>query len=278
MPGIVRLIHPFPVLMVLLAAASLLVIAHRSFPSDGLFVRAMLVVLLSQIAVGALNDYIDRHADAKTQPDKPIPAGLVPAGLALGLALGATGGVLLVAATFGLSSLLLAAAFTGAGLAYDLWLKPTPMSFVAYVVAFLLLVTWIWVITGSFRPEFTVIYLPGALLLTCAHLANALEDIETDGALGQRGLAVVLGPRQCLRAMKALYFPAALMGAAVCLRAESFFGLLFVMTGAAIASVALSLGRRSVTQRSHRLLVFRLMAPAIGLVGLGTLLGVTKLL
>src|SRR5947209_823262 len=89
-----RLIHPFPVSVVLATTFFLLLIANHGVPEWAFLARAFGVVLFSQIAVGALNDYVDKGVDARTQPDKPIPAGLVPPGYALLLTLGSIVGLI----------------------------------------------------------------------------------------------------------------------------------------------------------------------------------------
>ena len=54
--GAVRLIHAFPVAVVVATSLALIVLAYRGLPSPATLFRAALVVLLTQIPVGAIND------------------------------------------------------------------------------------------------------------------------------------------------------------------------------------------------------------------------------
>jgi 4-hydroxybenzoate polyprenyltransferase len=72
-----------------------------------------------------LNDYFDRHIDARERPGRPIPSGEVPAGLALLLGVGLMGTGLLAAAAIGRSPAILAGVLAGCILLYDVWLKHT---------------------------------------------------------------------------------------------------------------------------------------------------------
>jgi 4-hydroxybenzoate polyprenyltransferase len=264
----VRLIHPFPVGVVLLTSAGLLVVALGAVPGPGLLTRTMTVVLLSQIAVGALNDYTDRHRDARLQPDKPIPSGLVSAPEALLLAAAASLTVPLAAASFGPLSVAIASLGTAAGLTYDLWLKQTRFSFLAYIVAFLCLVTWIWLIAGRLTTVFFAIYPAGACLLTAAHLANAFPDIEIDASLGSGGLGAALGPRRSMIAILTLYGLVAISTALLAVVAGSGLALIFTVAGSAMAMLGGVAGFAALDRRPIRKLVFRLVAPAIGLLAL----------
>lgn len=272
----IRLVHPFPVSVVLLTSAGLLIVARGAVPEPGLLMRVMTVVLLSQIAVGALNDYTDRHTDARTQPEKPIPSGLVSAWEALVLAVSATLALPVAAATFGGWSVAIASTGTAAGLAYDLGLKRTPFSFLAYVVAFLSLVTWLWLIAGRLTPIFFAIYPAGACLLTAAHLANAFPDIEIDRSLGQRGLSAILGPRRTVIAILILYGLVALATGLLALRTGSIAELAFTLAGCILATISGVVAFNHLARRPARKLVFRLMAPAIGLLALAALIALSR--
>ncbi len=272
-----RLIHPFPVCVVILTSAGLMIVARGGWPGFSVLARALIVVLLSQIAVGALNDYADRHTDARTQPEKPIPSGLVSPGEALALALAAALLLPLTAAGFGGWSAAIAGGGTAAGLAYDLGLKRTPLSFLAYVVAFLCLVTWIWLIAGRLTPIFFAVYPAGACLLTAAHLANALPDIEIDRSLGQRGLSTILGPERSLIVILTLYALVAVSSAVLALHDRSVFGLALTLAGSLLAALAAIAGSRHLQDRSTRKTVFRLIAPAIALLALGALVALSRL-
>lgn len=263
--------------IVLLTTVGLLVVACGGLPSFALLVRAMTVVLLSQIAVGALNDYVDRHTDARTQPDKPIPAGLVPPAGALILGVAATLALPVAAAGFGPLSMAIAGLGTASGIAYDLWLKRTPLSFLAYVVAFLCLVTWVWLIAARLTPIFFAIYPPGACLLTAVHLANAFPDIEADQALGQRGLAPLLGAQRALTVIVSLYGLVATAVIVLGVATKSFATLVLAFTATLTILAAGIIGFAALDRRNARKVVFRLIAPAGGVLALAALIAVARL-
>jgi 4-hydroxybenzoate polyprenyltransferase len=75
----------------------------------------------------ALNDFADRELDRTERPERPIPSGRVPPGLALGLAAGLTAaGLGLAGLAGGRRALAVAVPLAGAVWAYDLVLKSTP--------------------------------------------------------------------------------------------------------------------------------------------------------
>jgi 4-hydroxybenzoate polyprenyltransferase len=170
-------------------------------------------MLLSQLAIGWTNDYVDRGSDALHQPAKPVPSGLVPAGrlpwaiVLVLLASLAAGGVL------GLVPLLCLAIGTAAGLAYDLVFKDTRLSWLPFVVAFAVLPPFVWSALDVFRDEFLWLY-PIALPLTIAvHVANTLPDLKSDTAAGRGSIAVALGRRRALWLLTVLMAtPVALLG------------------------------------------------------------------
>jgi 1,4-dihydroxy-2-naphthoate octaprenyltransferase len=120
-----------------------------------------------------------------------------------------------------------------------------------------------------------LIYPPGALLLTSAHLANALPDIETDSALGQRGLATFLGPRRAFLLMLALFAPPALTILSLSIARHDVAATTLSAAGICFATAAGLIGSRHVERRAARKLVFWLMAPAVALLGVGTLLTIS---
>lgn len=272
--SVVRLVHPFPVSLVVATTEVLVVVAHHGIPAISTLLRAGGVILLSQIAVGALNDYLDRFDDARTQPDKPIPSGRVEPALALALVWLGTLLMIPLALTFGPLSLALASLGTAAGFAYDLWLKPTALSFVGYLVGFLTLFTWVWVIAGHFSPWFLLVYPGGALLMVAAHLAQSFPDIETDQAIGHRGLATLLGPARTFQAILTLYSAAALGGTVLSLTRSSDVGLALILLSLIPAVIARHVWQRS-QDRAARTLIFRLIAPGIALLGVASLITLT---
>lgn len=273
--GAVRLVHPFPVTVVVVTSVVLVVVAHHGSPGAGFLARAAGVVLLSQIAVGALNDFLDRDLDRIAQPDKPIPAGIVSDRVAVYMVVVGLGLMVPLALTFGPIAFLLTLLGTGAGLAYDAWLKPTVFSWLGYLVGFLALATWIWTVGAHFTPWIFVIYLGGPIVLLAAHLAQSFPDIETDRETDQNGLAVHLGARTTFWTIEGALLAADSGGTFVALLRRSPGGVALCALGLGLALAIIGLHRGAVVNRKERVSVFRLTALAIAAIVLGTLLAIT---
>jgi len=270
--GAVRLVHPFPVGAVVLTSALLVVVAHRGNPGLFFLTRAALVVLLSQISVGSLNDYLDRDLDRRVQPEKPIPSGVILPGTALFISLASMVALVPMAATFGTVAFALTVLGTAAGLLYDLWLKPTPFSWVSYLVGFMSLVTWIWVIAGHLTSAFLLAYPAGLLLVLVAHLAQSFPDIESDRETNQLGPAARLGPSLTFSAIVVGLACATIGALATGLVWRSVPGILLDSFGVALTIRIASLRRFALTSRRARLTVFHLAAPAVAVTAVGALL------
>ncbi len=218
--GWIRLCHPFPVAMTVLATLAFAWLARPEQPArfDELW-RIGLAMLLSQISISAYNDYCDRYLDARGKPWKPIPAGQVPAWAALWL--GVTAYLLLwpIAWTFGAVSAVVLGFATAMGLLYDLWLKRTPFSLLPFLVAFPLVPIWVSIALGSFQPRMVLFFPAGALLVLGIHLADALPDLEADTVAGIQSLAHWLGKRRALALCQAAFGATLALAAALAWRA-----------------------------------------------------------
>src|SRR5688500_16567299 len=156
--GLALLPHPGPIAVVLAATAGFALLAPGPAPSPRDWVLLLGAMLGGQLAIGAVNELVDAPDDAVAKPWNPIPAGLV--GVRAAVSLAAVGLLAMVAgsAAFGPSSLLLCAVGTGAGLAYDLWLKRSTLSWLPYLVALPLIPTWVWVALDAFDPALLALY------------------------------------------------------------------------------------------------------------------------
>jgi 4-hydroxybenzoate polyprenyltransferase len=155
-----------------------------------------LAVLTGQLSIGWSNDRIDAHRDAATaRADKPAATGGLPLRLvafAAAVALVST-----VALSFALGPFTAAALLTlvASGWAYNLGLKATLLSGLAYAVGFGALPTAPYLaLPGHPSPPWWV-PVTGALLGLSAHFANVLPDLRDDAATGVRGLPQRLGAR-----------------------------------------------------------------------------------
>lgn len=187
--------HLWAVLVVVAATAAFGLLASAGSPPAGRFILLLLAMLGGQLAIGALNEYMDREADALAKPWKPIPAGDVSPTAALvvtafGLLL-----MFVTAGLLGLPELLVLSIGIGGGLAYDLGVKRTPVSWLPYLIALPIVPIWAWLVMDEFQPRHLWLYPIGALLIVAIHLAQVLPDIPADRARGERGLGVFLGER-----------------------------------------------------------------------------------
>jgi len=221
-----RLTHPFPTLMNMLATLLFAALALGTSPGWRVAVPLALAIGGSQAAIGIANDLADRALDRATKRSKPLAAGRVTlreAWVLLGVALVTA---TLGAARFGPLSLGLVALGTGLGLAYDLRLKRTALSWLPYLLAIPLEPIWVWVALGRFTPRLLWLYPIGGALLLALHLANALADWRGDSAAGVNGLAQRLGRRRSQTILRvAALLPAGLataLGLALPYRWERF--------------------------------------------------------
>ena len=151
------------------------------------------IMLMAQFSIGILNDWADRFSDARAGRKRPVAIGRIAPGIALGLAVALGLVAIAGAASFGLKSFVLVLVGLGAGWAYDVFLKPTVLSFVPFAIAFPVLVVWVAEVAGRPLPMGWLIPLGGVPLAIAIHLADAIPDRRYDADAGLRTLPVVLG-------------------------------------------------------------------------------------
>lgn len=197
MPAALRVIHPAPAAAVVAISAALgvILVGQAGIAYD---VRLLLIVVSvagSQVATGAINDWVDRERDARAGRRKPIPDRELDARLVAAIGIAGLVVQLTTSAALGLTTLGLAGAVSVSAQLYNVALSRTPLSVLPYLVSFGLLPAWIAVgVNVPFErvATATVLVIPFA---AAAHLANALLDFDTDAAEGSRDLAQVLGRR-----------------------------------------------------------------------------------
>lgn len=201
MIGVVRVIHPAPtaaVVAVSLALGSILAAQAGLPPFGPRTVLTALAVLGSQILTGAVNDWADRTRDALVQPEKPIPAGQLTPGAAVGVAVVGAGLQVAASVPLGLAPTTLGLIAAASAVAYSLWLSGTPVSVLPYLVSFGLLPLWVAAGVGVPLERVAVAPLLIAPFAAAAHLANTARDFDADAAVGRRNLSQVLGRRTAL--------------------------------------------------------------------------------
>lgn len=266
--SILRIVHPFPSLVVTAVTVALAVSA-RVEPALSTVVALGLGMLCYQFAIGVANDIVDAADDARTKPWKAIPRGAVgrrPASI-LAVGLGAMGMVVTSGLPFG--AWLVGIGGFACGLAYDVQLKRTPWSWVPLAVALPLVPVWVFLALDAWDGLLWWVFPLGALLGLSVHLANQAADVPKEPAgagiahrlgtersanlaLGLLGLAGAVGVVLMLVAgapTQALLIAAAVLLAGVLARravlvfgADGLFGL-FATSAAAIAVVFISAAR-----------------------------------
>jgi 4-hydroxybenzoate polyprenyltransferase len=188
------LLHPIPSLLTTLAAMGFAWIFGIG-PGNRRFWWIAAIMLLVQFSISALNEWADADLDRRAGRHRPIPLGMVKPATALGVAVvcAVVAFLLSVLVDLGTVALLLVGVGTACGWAYDLWLKPTPLSFLPFAIAFPLMPFWIGVLAGRPLSSLVILFLGGVPLATAIHLADAIPDRDRDRAVGLKTLAVALG-------------------------------------------------------------------------------------
>ena len=227
-----------------------------------------------QLSIGALNDVVDADRDARTKPAKPIPAGFVDrrvAGLvAGGLAVAGLG----LAAAVRPEALALAAVVLAIGYGYDLVLKPSPVSWLAFAVGIPILPLFAWLGVGAPLPPSFGLLLPAAAVAGSGlAIGNTLVDVERDLAAAVRTLPVAIGREPAWRVHVALVVVllAIAFGGGAWLRAAGP-GLAVAFAGAvALAVGAVLVGHASAARRERG---WELECVGTALLGLGWLVAI----
>lgn len=189
--GAIRLVHPFPSILDGVVVALVAVVAGGD---AGVAARLGVSMTLLQFAIGALNDVVDAPRDAGRKPGKPIPAGLVPTGIAGVVAAACAAIGLLIAIVGGPALALLAGAGLAVGVVYDLRLKGTTLSWLPLAIGIPILPVYGWFgATGTLPGAFVVLVPAAANAGTALGIANAIVDMERDEEAGIGSIALALG-------------------------------------------------------------------------------------
>jgi 4-hydroxybenzoate polyprenyltransferase len=189
--GLIRLVHPFPILLDGIACGAVALLARGD---GGTALRLGISMLLLQASIGALNDLIDAPIDAGRKPGKPIPVGLVTPALARAVAVASGVCGLILAAISGPGLLALAGVVLVIGYGYDLVAKGTAWSWLPFAVGIPLLPVFGWYGAAGGLPGFFAVLVPAAMLAGSAlAIANATADMQRDQAAGVGSVAIRLG-------------------------------------------------------------------------------------
>jgi 4-hydroxybenzoate polyprenyltransferase len=200
--GWVRLTHPFPSILDGIVTGSVAVLGGAA---TGRAIQVGVAMTLLQLGIGTANDLVDAPRDAGRKPGKPIPGGLVPRSGALVVAAGcfAAGVALAVALSPAVGALALVV--IAIGLAYDLRLKGTALSWLPFAVGIPILPVFGWVAaTGSLSAIFLALVPTAMIAGASLAISNALVDVERDRAAGVSSVALALGERNAVGLGQAL--------------------------------------------------------------------------
>lgn len=264
------MLHPIPVFAVLLATAAFAVALGAPL-TPGTFLRLVGTMAGIQLAIGALNDYVDVPLDRHSKPWKPLVSGALRPDTALWLTVGGLAGALVLVAPLGFVTAALAMLGAGAGMIYNLYLKRTGWSWLPYLVALPLLPIWVWTALRGWDTRLLWLYPLGGFMVVALHLADTLPDIQADARYGIQGFAHRLGERRArvvcwLFAGQAPLVPvmaawAGIADLAVVVAAATLAWLLIA------TAIAYSLRARRWEWRLH----FSLLATATSILGIGWL-------
>jgi 4-hydroxybenzoate polyprenyltransferase len=187
--------HPGPSLLVTVVLVAIAGLAEHRVPDTTRILQLIGAMLPVQLCIGVINDVVDLPADALTKPHKPLVRGVISRSTAtwVGVVLGAVG--LAVATTINPATLLFDTLALAAGLAYDLGLRRTPLSWVPWWAGMAVLPLEGYASVGSIPTQLLVLVPLTGLVAIGLHFANALPDIDGDRRAGRRSLPVLAGER-----------------------------------------------------------------------------------
>ena len=226
-----------------------------------------------QASIGALNDVVDAPRDAGRKPGKPLPAGLLSAGLARAVVVIAAAAGLALSLPSGPAVVLLAGVVLGVGYGYDLVLKGTAWSWVPFAVGIPLLPVYGWLGTTRNLPASFALLLPVAVLAGAAlAIANARVDMERDAAAGVQSVALRLGGRRAWAIHAALLAIVVAAALATLAAGDSDPRIVAAAAGAGLViAVGALVGRDGGSARSER--AWELEAVGVGLLAAAWLAG-----
>jgi 4-hydroxybenzoate polyprenyltransferase len=185
--------HPGPSLLVTCVLVAIAGLAGQHVPDATRVLQLVGAMLPVQLCIGVINDVADLHADAVTKPYKPLVREAISPSTAMGIGvvLGAIG--LGAAATINPATLGFDALALCSGLAYDLGLRRTPLSWVPWWGGMAVLPLEGYASVASIPSRLLALIPLSGLIAVGLHVANALPDIDGDRAAGRRSLPVLLG-------------------------------------------------------------------------------------
>jgi 4-hydroxybenzoate polyprenyltransferase len=243
---LIRVVHPGPTLLNAAAAFTLAQIAGASMH------RALLAAVTmvgAHAFIGTLNDLLDRHVDSDRK-EKPIATGSISvrAGTVIAVLCVLIG--LIAATALGPLSLLIVTLGISLGVAYDLGVKRSALSWLPFALGVALIPPFAWAAAEEPLPStiaaLSIAAVAGGVALA---LQNGLADRAIDTAAGMRGAVVRLGDRPAWLVAAVMHLCTLFVVASTLVRSaagSSGHGTRLLIAGAAAQLTGLGL---SATQR-----------------------------
>lgn len=238
--SVVRLVHPFPSLVVTVVTVAMAFFAD-STPDISILIPLGIGMLCYQFAIGVANDLVDALDDIHTKPWKAIPREIISRRVAITLVAALAGGGLIVTSGLPGGAWFIGMAGLACGLAYDVQLKRTPFSWVPFAIAVPLIPTWVFVAFDAWDALLWWAFPLGAILGLALHLANQAPDVPRESHL--RGLAHRLGTERAANLALGLVGLAGIMAFVVLLFAGAGTQAILVAGSVMLAGV---MARRAV--------------------------------
>lgn len=190
--SLVRLFHPFPSLLVAAVTVALVPLADRD-ADLAIYLQLGFGMLLFQFSIGIANDIVDTHDDRAAKPWKALARGAISRRAAVLMAAACAAGGLMVTLPLPPGAWLIGAGGLLCGLAYDVRLKRTPLSWLPWSIAFPLIPAWVFTANETWSGLLWWTFPFGAGLGLALNLANQAPDVAADRESGIDGAAQRLG-------------------------------------------------------------------------------------
>jgi geranylgeranylglycerol-phosphate geranylgeranyltransferase len=180
-------------------------LAAKAPPPTDRLVAVVGALMLARLVVNLVNDIVDREKDRVTAPEFPLPSGLVTVSQAVAaviVLMGCLVGLLGIASgtwlRFSLGAGTIALGFVLA-VVYSLVKRYAFLSLAVTAGVYLCVPLTAWLIAGAgWSTEILIVFGYAILRGVSANIFSTLRDIELDGAVGNRSIAMRLGSARAL--------------------------------------------------------------------------------
>jgi 4-hydroxybenzoate polyprenyltransferase len=235
---VLRILHPFPSLLVTALTAALAAYAADADDRWSLAAWLGVTMLCYQFAIGITNDISDIDLDREHKPWKPLASGAIERRTAAVLAAGFLFVGLLISSPLPVLAWLIGILGVFCGLVYNAALKRTVLSWLPYAIAIPLIPVWAFVAAGEWDAMLWWVFPLGILVGLSLHFANQAPDVDAERAT-THGAAHRMGARTAIRLAFALFGLACSLAVIVVLVHRPGMALLMALAAFATAIAAL---------------------------------------